>query len=147
MDCDCWGTFVPTMSGYLSAVGLGRVTEVSGYFYDWQDWKRYSDDLVYYNKCGEEWGNPISEGLLTGLEETASKKLLNLHPNPATSILRFDSPLSTSYTVTDAVGKPVMHGQAQQGQNTLNVQNLPEGIYILRLGDGSGAARFLRAGW
>lgn len=79
----------------------------------------------------------------TGLS-TDKKEKFTVHPNPATSILRFDSPLSTSYTVTDAVGKPVMQGQAQQGQNTLNMQNLPDGIYILRLEDGSGAARFVR---
>lgn len=146
MDCDCWGELTPTMEGYQSAVGLGRVREISGYFYGYQDWERRSNDLVYYNKCGEEWGNPISEGLLTGVGETARRQPLTVHPNPTSSILRFDSPSNTTYTVTDATGRAVMHGQAQQGQNTLSVDGLRDGMYVLRLEDGSGAVRFVKTG-
>jgi hypothetical protein len=84
--------------------------------------------------------------MYVGVEETGHKAL-TVHPNPASSILRFESPSPAAYSVTDAVGRTVMQGQAQQGQNTLSVDGLPEGIYILRLGDGGGAARFVRAGW
>jgi hypothetical protein len=83
--------------------------------------------------------------MYVGVEETVARTL-NLHPNPASTILRFDSPAPTAYTVIDAVGRTVMQGQSQQGQNTLSVDGLPQGIYILRLDDGRGVARFVKAG-
>lgn len=149
MECDC-DDFGHSFLERQTCMAAGLGVEYNAYYMDYitsSDVTHVSKSLVYYNKCGEEWGDPISEGLLTGLEETASTKPLSIHPNPTSSVLRFNSPASTAYTVMDASGRTVMHGRAQQGQTTLNMQNLPEGIYILLLGDGSGAARFVRAGW
>jgi len=146
-DCGCIGHFGPNFDSDVAALGLGQVSYSSGNFYDWNNWNRNATSLVYFNKCGEEWGDPIPEGLLTGVADMARRQPLKVHPNPTTSVLRFDTPSPAAYSVTDAVGRTVMHGRAQQGQNTLSVDGLPEGIYVLRLGDGSGAARFVRAGW
>jgi len=82
----------------------------------------------------------------TGVADNQRRRF-TVHPNPASTILRFDSPASTAYTVMDAVGRTVMHGQAQQGQNTLSVDGLRDGMYVLRLGDGSRAVRFVKAGY
>jgi hypothetical protein len=76
----------------------------------------------------------------------SQKQTLAVHPNPAYSVLRFDSPSLTRYTVMDASGRTVMQGQAQQGQNTVTVDGLRDGMYVLRLGDGSKAVRFVKVG-
>jgi hypothetical protein len=101
----------------------------------------YEQVIIYINTSTCQFGSRMYVGV-----EEISSKALNIHPNPASTILRFDSPSPTAYTVIDAVGRTVMQGQAQQGQNTLSVDGLPQGIYILRLDDGRGAARFVKAG-
>lgn len=126
----CYGPFV-----YLSGIPVPAVSQgcISG---------GYTNVPIYINTSTCQFGSRM----YVGVEETVAR-ILNLHPNPATSTLRFDSPSSTAYTVTDAVGKKVMQGQTQQGQNTLNVEGLPDGMYVLQLEDGSGVARFVKAGW
>jgi hypothetical protein len=96
---------------------------------------------IYVNTSTCQFGSRM----YVGVEETA-RRSLTVHPNPASSVLRFDSPSLTDYTVMDASGRTVMQGQAQQGQNTLTVDGLRDGMYVLRLEDGSGAVRFVKVG-
>jgi hypothetical protein len=112
------------------------------YFNAW-DGGGYDFVPTYVNTAECQFGERV---MPIGIAEM-KKQPLTIHPNPASSVLRFDSPAPAAYTVLDAVGRAVMQGQAQQGKNTLSVDGLPHGIYILRLDDGRGAARFVKAGY
>ncbi len=107
-------------------------------------WDGGGYDLVptYVNTAGCQFGEQV---LPIGIADM-QKQPLTIHPNPASSILRFESPAPTAYTVMDAVGRTVMQGQSQQGQNTLSLDGLRDGMYVLRLEGGSGAGRFVKAG-
>lgn len=121
---------------YLSGIALHGIGSGSGVNGD-----AFEHVPIYINTSTCQFGSRM----YVGVEETARRKL-TIHPNPASSFLRFDSPAPAAYTVMDAMGRTVMHGQAQQGQNTLSVDGLRDGMYVLRLEDGSGAVRFVKAG-
>lgn len=121
---------------YLSGIALRGVGSGSG-----ANGNAFEHFPIYINTSTCQFGSRMH----VGVEETA-RMTMNLHPNPASTILRFDSPSPSAYTVMDAMGRTVLHGQAQQGGNTLGVDGLRDGMYVLRLGDGSGAVRFVKVG-
>jgi len=126
----CYGPFV-----YLSGIPVPAVSQgcVSG---------GYTNVPIYINTSTCQFGSLM----YVDVEEAARPQPLSIHPNPASTILRFDSPAPAAYTVMDAMGRTVMQGQAQLGQNTLSVDGLRDGMYVLRLEDGSGEVRFVKAG-
>jgi len=68
-----------------------------------------------------------------------------IHPNPTSGTLRFEAKISGSYIVTDMMGRTVVYGTSIQGQNTIELTALPEGIYLLRLQNGA-SARVMKVG-
>ncbi len=93
--------------------------------------------------------------LTTGVKDVASNvTTLNVYPNPATDNVTFGfdvtgTPAATNLMVFDATGRVVntINGSSlKTGKNevSINVSNLPAGMYIVRLqGDGAAAsARF-----
>ncbi len=79
-------------------------------------------------------------------EEHVGKSFV-LHPNPTFNDLSFHSAALTTYAITDLTGRTVLRGSAQSGQNTVDVQALPDGTYLLRLEGTGSAARFVKAGY
>ncbi|HNW67510.1 MAG TPA: M4 family metallopeptidase [Bacteroidales bacterium] len=63
---------------------------------------------------------------------------LSVYPNPATSTLSVElSDNETSrpieYLLLDIYGKEIMKGMMNNGQNTINISNLSNGIYLLKV--------------
>jgi endoglucanase len=92
--------------------------------------------------------------MTTGVNDVASKvTTLNVYPNPATDNVTFGfdltgTPAATNLVVYDATGRVVntINGTSlKTGKNevSLNVSNLPAGMYIVRL-QGEGAAASAR---
>lgn len=77
-----------------------------------------------------------SPGLGIGQAEYAT---VSVHPNPTTGLLRFETKTAEVFTVHDLMGRIVMDGTATRGQNTLDINALPDGIYLLRLHSGATA--------
>ena len=94
-------------------------------FEDWQiDWIRAD-----FGDPGNWWGmNVVSQEL----------EQLQISPNPASDVLRFESTESGLISVFATDGKLVLEEQIQQGPTQLNIQNLPSGTYqvILRNAEG-----------
>ena len=76
-----------------------------------------------------------ADGHATGFDLPASATL-RLYPNPASSLLRVDGLDATQITalvVTDASGHTVLTAKAErQYFTTLNIDNLPSGVYFLQ---------------
>ncbi|MDD4395141.1 MAG: T9SS type A sorting domain-containing protein, partial [Bacteroidales bacterium] len=63
---------------------------------------------------------------------------LSVYPNPTTSTLTVElSDNETSrpieYLLFDIYGKEIMKGMMNDGQNTINISNLSNGIYLLKV--------------
>jgi hypothetical protein len=71
----------------------------------------------------------ILNNITTGLEDTALKSTAYAcYPNPVSSVLYFDG----NGTLFSTIGQKIM-----QGENALDLTNLPEGMYLLQLKSGT----------
>lgn len=91
--------------------------------------------LVYFNKCGTEWGTPLSESLLNQIEETA-EITFNLYPNPATEAVQIQlkQQEDVEVLVTDVLGREVYRKIPRSAQNykmELDVSGWPNGVYLV----------------
>lgn len=70
----------------------------------------------------------------------------HLSPNPTTEFLNFQSGSFGNYSVLNVQGRVVKSGTAQSGKNIIDVNELPSGIYLLRLQNAVGvsAKRFVK---
>lgn len=58
---------------------------------------------------------------------------IQLHPNPADTILNISNTTSEEYKIFDMAGKLVNSGKLERG--TVNVAQLPKGNYLIQIGD------------
>jgi hypothetical protein len=57
-------------------------------------------------------------------------------PNPNSGILIWENPAIQQIEIIDLNGRPVLSARPVAGQNQLNVSQLLDGIYLVRLSDG-----------
>jgi hypothetical protein len=63
----------------------------------------------------------------------------SISPNPANDILNIsNTEFATNYVISNYVGEIVSEGDLNSGTNTLNISNLPSGIYFIQLSNNSG---------
>ncbi|MEP7264575.1 MAG: PKD domain-containing protein [Bacteroidota bacterium] len=100
-------------------------------------------NIMYRNATVGFVLNVISPADLTSsVHENQQLNLTALYPVPASDKLtiQWTSAISKniSYSVIDAVGKEVMHGNLTKAIEELNISNLSPGIYLLRANDEGG---------
>ncbi len=93
----------------------------------------------------KDWLDPNDSGVLTldyymptlGVEEIEIKNKINVYPNPSNGVftVSFDNASSLQYEVYNVLGQNVMKGELTSSDNTVNLTESPNGIYILRLTD------------
>ena len=69
-----------------------------------------------------------------------------LYPNPALSVLNIKvepSIVNQPYTIIDNLGRVVLNGKLNEIETTINVEQLSEGIYYLRVSDRT-ACKFIK---
>jgi hypothetical protein len=65
--------------------------------------------------------------------------IVYVYPNPATHTLHIDKvPTTTTYKLTDIVGSEKLHGTLQKGNNSIHINTLAQGIYLLELTNNDG---------
>jgi hypothetical protein len=80
-------------------------------------------------------------GLNTEEFDTSS---LKLYPNPVISILNIDNNLTNQpYKIIDNLGKVILKGNLNEGDNSINVEQLSKGIYYLKVSD-KNARKFIK---
>jgi len=68
-----------------------------------------------------------------------SKFDIYLHPNPATNQIQIDNiPKPTNYQLLSLVGSMILKGTLRVGNNTLSLNTLPTGMYLLEMIDEDG---------
>lgn len=74
--------------------------------------------------------------LTTGIENyNATNASFKLSPNPATATLQITTSVKTpsAFTITNTVGAVVMSGAVNSPTQTLNISDLPTGLYYVKL--------------
>lgn len=83
------------------------------------------DNLFVYSDTGVGISNPKSETLIT-------------YPNPATGNFNILSQESGMLLMTNLTGQTVLQKQLEAGHHQLNIEGLPQGIYVIRFSEKSG---------
>jgi hypothetical protein len=69
---------------------------------------------------------------------------LKLYPNPVLSVLNVDNNLTNQpYKIVDTLGKVILKGNLNEGNNSINVEHLSKGIYYLKVSDNR-ASKFIK---
>jgi len=78
-------------------------------------------------------------GSASGYKIVPSFNTVSIYPNPANTRLTIESSLlNANYNIYNTVGQQVASGTTNQTKTELDIQNLPEGIYYLKVHDASG---------
>lgn len=79
----------------------------------------------------------VENGTVVGTEQLDKNALLNIYPNPTSGIVTIDTPSDFgsrgSIEVSNILGKTLLKSAWNKSMNTLNIQNLENGMYNLIL--------------
>jgi surface protein len=78
--------------------------------------------------------------------EVFDKSSVSVYPNPTSSLLNTmiePSIVNQPYTIIDNLGRVVLNGKLNEIETTINVEQLSEGIYYLKV-SGKNAAKFIK---
>ena len=87
-------------------------------------------------RSGKELIVDIDE--VVNIEE--SSLISSPYPNPTSSVLNFNSDEELDFIIFDSLGKVVFEGVSNKGENSINVEYLENGIYILQARNGKSRA-------
>lgn len=90
------------------------------------------------------WSAHSLPQLITRFEDSIKTLELNVYPNPFSDRLTVISPASLSFVLTDIIGKVLYQGIFIQGENQLNWETLPTGLYLLTSTDSEGKTSSFR---
>lgn len=98
---------------------------------------------VILNQQGAFMLRPVMGGkadnLVTAVTEPVPPAASWAYPNPTSGIIRWDNPHLTRLDVISSAGHLLHTLEPSRGQQTLDLSHLPDGLYLLRLFDGSRA--------
>lgn len=102
---------------------------------------QFKDGMINYLTSDAEKAQFCADNPLSAADGTSAAHDVKLFPNPARSFLRFDSSVfrPISFAVFDLSGKQVMGGGQGNAFTEIYIGDLPEGMYLLRLDDGTQA--------
>ena len=128
---------------YDDSYGLLRHRFVNGcglFYYKYYNHYGFEEEfvnkIVYFNKNGEEWGNPIT--ITNTIQEEFNRFSITLYPNPTDGkvFINYEGEASKNYEIKifDTQGRLVLHNIQNSNEiHHVNVSNLNAGIYILKL--------------
>ena len=107
----------------------------------------YCNGAAARNYLKNTYGWFITDGGLNctdlGTEEF-DKSNINLYPNPVLSVLNVDNNLTNQpYNIIDALGKIVLKGKLNEGNDSINVEQLYKGIYYVKVANNK-ANKFIK---
>lgn len=92
--------------------------------------------IVTQNGCTKT-SNCVSINIL-GVGEY-EKNSWKIYPNPTNNELYIDATEDSKIVITDMLGKIIQHCDLKSGTNTINVNSLNAGVYIIKSGSGTNA--------
>ena len=76
-------------------------------------------------------------GTITVVDDIPDANRLKVYPNPTSGLLKIEVSEATFVKVMDFQGRVVAEFQLKQGVNDIGLENLPEGMYLLKSGQGN----------
>ncbi len=138
------GDMVTTAGGNLTAPACTFTAPTGKEFTCWYAYEYIEDSLAEYCIPANETVEAISGDMFwtavyaeTEGIETAAMSALNVYPNPAHNMVRVNGVSVNSLEVLDMAGRLVMKNE---GMNTINISNLSNGVYTLRINAAEGIA-------
>lgn len=116
-----------------------------------------NDTTIYYEFIGNDFPLPLLrcatddngkvvsiEYVYTGVKSPIGiddnvNQNIALYPNPVKSNLRVNLPDKMLITIVDAQGKTLLHSTYSAGENTIDVNHLPNGLLFVQFSDRNGA--------
>lgn len=119
----------------VAVEGLGTVFK-TGYSFSGSD---YLEIMTCASMSGTHVGTCMvpDSSLLVSLQDKMVSQKLVLYPNPASTSISLETTalLPASYSILDAMGREVQQGKFER--NTISIENLPAGVYKLRMAGSS----------
>ena len=113
----------------------------------WYWYLRYNNGSVDIGTTHREAGFSVRCLKDSSLSNTTfDKSSLQLYPNPVVKVLNvnIDSNLiNQPFTIIDNLGKVILKGKLNEGDNLINVEQLSKGIYYLKVSD-KNASKFIK---
>lgn len=138
------GDMVTTAGGNLTAPACTFTAPTGKEFTCWYAYEYIEDSLYEYCIPAGDPVEGIAEDMVwtavyaeTEGIETAAMSALNVYPNPAHNMVRVNGVSVNSLEVLDMAGRLVMKNE---GMNTINISNLSNGVYTLRINAAEGIA-------
>lgn len=75
----------------------------------------------------------VQESATNGINNLSKLKEVKLFPNPANSFINLNLPENSELLIINMSGKTVMQQNANSGLNTIDISNLPSGIYFAKM--------------
>ena len=97
-------------------------------------WYHYEADIYFYT-TPDVGIDSIHVIFPTSGNKTLKTNALDIYPNPVSSDLTISITKTYRYTILNTLGKTVLEKEIYPNENTINVEALPPGIYILKLED------------
>lgn len=91
-------------------------------------------------------GVKFKDGSNVACEAFAAAKNLNVYPNPAQDFVNLRTDKAGSLQIFSLGGQKLMEKKMNEGENTISVQSLAPGLYILRFIDASGVVNVGKLG-
>jgi PKD repeat protein len=128
---------------YLWNFGTGEYSTLASPTYTFQNEGVYTVTFQAKNALG--CGKIVTQTIIVE-QPTAEEPPLparyefKIYPNPTAHNLfvEFEGlPIESAYNFTDMAGKTVLQGNLKERKNTIDMKNLPAGVYILHLREGN----------
>ncbi len=135
----CWGSFdthgPPPHISTQYVAGLGIYSYSNSLFSPPPDGYNRGSRIVYFKKNGVICGDEA----FTGIRENYVDKKVLIYPNPATNTITIDCHQSSIMEILNVQGQKLLQQQIQQGKTDIDISNLAQGVYFVRIIDGEKA--------
>jgi PKD repeat protein len=84
---------------------------------------------------------PSNTSGMVGIENIQKKQGITIYPNPSSDIITIEAEinnLNSNYIILNSIGQQVLSGELIDKKNTIEIRNLPEGFYLIRIGETEG---------
>lgn len=124
----------------LTNVDLRNILAATAYDFGAEGW----DEFFGYGMINAELAIQTALGTVTSVSELDAADVMTVYPNPATDQISIAKKIDFSqgqFEVFDSAGKKVMESNVGNGRlTTIRIDNLPQGIYILKMTSEQGVA-------
>lgn len=100
--------------------------------------------VTVYNSCGYDTWCTLVDPFALGTPGVLANSTLTHYPNPVREELTVESREALGYRLYGLSGKQVRSGRFKSGNNHLDVADLPQGLYMLRVEDSGGKTLTLK---